>query len=82
MLTMSATVATLMPSTNKEDTMPQLSNEEIKSLARSAGLNLEDPELTDVAYSLNAIVEAIDEIDVPGLNYVEPLPIILPRREE
>ena len=62
--------------------MPELSNEEIKGLARSAGLKLEDPELTEVAYSLNAIVEAMDEIDVPGLNHVEPLPIILPEREE
>lgn len=58
--------------------MPELSNEDIKALGRAVNLNIQEPELTQVAYSLNAILEAMDQIDIPGLNSVEPLPIILP----
>lgn len=43
-------------------------------------LEIQEPELTHVAYSLNAILEAMDNIDIPCLNAVEPLPIILPER--
>jgi hypothetical protein len=34
-----------------------------------------------VTYSLNAILELMEEIDVPEVNSVEPLPIILPQEE-
>jgi hypothetical protein len=47
-------------------------------LARAVNLEIKEPELTHVAHSLNAILEAMDNIDIPGLNSVEPLPIILP----
>ena len=58
--------------------MAELSNEDIKALGRAVDLDIQEPELTQVAYSLNAILEAMDQIDIPGLNIVEPLPIILP----
>ncbi len=58
--------------------MVELSNEDIKSLGRAVDLDIQEPELTQVAYSLNAILQAMDKIDIPGLNSVEPLPIILP----
>ncbi len=58
--------------------MAELSNEDIKSLGRAVDLDIQEPELTQVAYSLNAILQAMDKIDIPGLNSVEPLPIILP----
>ena len=58
--------------------MAELSNEDIKALGRAVNLNIQEPELTQVAYSLNAILEGMDQIDIPGLNSVEPLPIILP----
>ena len=58
--------------------MAELTNEEIKALARAVNLEIKEPELTHVAYSLNAMLEAMDNIDIPGLNSVEPLPIILP----
>ena len=61
--------------------MSELSNEEIRALGHAVGLDIREPELTEVAYSLNAILEAMEEIDVPGMNDVEPLPIILPRLE-
>ena len=59
--------------------MSDLSNEEIHALGRSVGLDIQEPELTQVGYGLNAILEAMASIDVPGANGVEPLPIILPR---
>jgi len=58
--------------------MAELSNEDIKALGRAVNLNIQEPELTQVAYSLNAILEGMDQIEIPGLNSVEPLPIILP----
>ncbi len=58
--------------------MAELSNEDIKALGRAVNLDIQEPELTQVAYSLNAILEAMDKIDIPGLNSVESLPIILP----
>lgn len=60
--------------------MAELSNADIKALARAVNLEIQEPELTHVAYSLNAILEAMDNIDIPCLNAVEPLPIILPER--
>ena len=58
--------------------MADLTKEEIRALGHAVGLEIEEPELTEVMYSLNAILEALDEINPPGLENVEPLPIILP----
>jgi hypothetical protein len=58
--------------------MTDLSNQEIQALGRAVGLDIQEPELTQVAYSLNAILEAMAAIEAPGLNAVEPLPLILP----
>tara|TARA_B000000460_G_scaffold122890_1_gene86511 strand:+ start:51 stop:239 length:189 start_codon:yes stop_codon:yes gene_type:complete len=58
-----------------------LTNPEIQALGRAVGLDIQEPELTEVAYSLNAILEMMDEIEVPGVNAVEPLPLILPSGE-
>ena len=61
--------------------MEDLTNPEIQALGRAVGLDIQEPELTEVAYSLNAILEMMDEIEVPGVNAVEPLPLILPTGE-
>jgi Asp-tRNA(Asn)/Glu-tRNA(Gln) amidotransferase C subunit len=58
--------------------MAELSNQEVQALGRAVNLDIEEPELTQVAYSLNAMLEAMDQIEIPGLDSVEPLPIILP----
>ncbi len=58
--------------------MADLTREEIKALGHAVGLEIEEPELTEVMYSLNALLEALDGINPPGLEDVEPLPIILP----
>jgi hypothetical protein len=58
-----------------------LTNPEIQALGCAVGLDIQEPDLTEVAYSLNAILEMMDEIEVPGVNAVEPLPLILPAGE-
>ena len=61
--------------------MTDLTNQEIQALGRSVGLDIQEPELSQVAYSLNAILEAMSAIEVPGVNAVEPLPLLLPESE-
>ena len=61
--------------------MEDLTNPEIQALGRAVGLDIQEPELTEVAYIMNAILEMMDEIVVPGVNAVEPLPLILPAGE-
>ncbi len=56
--------------------MPELTNQEIQALGRAVGLDIQEPELTQVGYSLNAILEGMAAIEVPGVNAVEPLPLL------
>lgn len=56
--------------------MPPLNHQEIQALGRAVGLDIQEPELTEVAYSLNAMLEAMAAIDVPDVNAVEPLPLL------
>ena len=58
--------------------MADLTKDEIRALGHAVGLEFNDPELTEVMYSLNALLESLDAINPPGLDSVEPLPIILP----
>ena len=46
---------------------------------KAAGLEIGEPELTEVYYNLNAILQAMEDIDVPELSAQEPLPIIIPQ---
>ena len=62
--------------------MEELSNGDVQALGRAVGLDIQEPELTQVAHSLNAILESLAEIDLPGLNLVEPLPIHAPNRNQ
>jgi hypothetical protein len=57
--------------------MADLARDEIRALGHAVGLEIEEPELTEVMYSLNALLEAMDGINPPGLDSVEPLPIII-----
>lgn len=59
--------------------MSSLDKEEIYALGKAAGLEICEPELTEVYYNLNAILQAMKDIDVPDLNIQEPLPIIIPQ---
>ncbi len=58
--------------------MADLNKDEIRAMGKAVGLEINDPELTEVMYSLNALLESLDAINPEGLNEVEPLPIILP----
>ena len=58
--------------------MADLTKEEVTALGHAVGLEIQDPELTEVTYSLNALLEALDAINPLGLENIEPLPIILP----
>ena len=58
--------------------MADLTKDEGRALGHAVGLEINDPELTEVMYSLNALLESLDAINPPGLDSVEPLPIILP----
>ncbi len=58
--------------------MDDLTKEEVVALGHAVGLEIQDPELTEVTYSLNALLEALDAINPPELESIEALPIILP----
>ncbi len=60
--------------------MPDLTKEEVRAMGHAVGLEIEDPDLSEVTISLNALLESLDAINPPGLDSVEPLPIILPPR--
>ena len=59
--------------------MSSLGKEEVYALGKAAGLEICEPELTEVYYNLNAILQAMKDIDIPDLNIQEPLPIITPQ---
>ena len=58
--------------------MADLSKDDIKSLGRAVGIELDEPLLTEVTYNLNALRDLLEEVNPPGLDRVEPLPIIPP----
>ncbi len=58
--------------------MADLTDTEILALAKASGINIPNELLTEVGYSLNGLLEALDQIDVPGIDEVEPLPIVMP----
>ncbi len=59
--------------------MADLTEEQIKALGVAAGVDIPEKDLAEVSYSLNALLEALDEIEVPGLEDVEPLSVRPPR---
>ena len=61
--------------------MSSLTNEEVQAMAKAVDLDIDEPDLTQVRLSLNAILEAMSEVDIPGLNAQEPLPIIPPQED-
>ena len=61
--------------------MSSLTNEEVLAIAKAVDLEIHEPELTQVRHSLNAILEGMGQVDIPGLNAQEPLPIIPPQEQ-
>ena len=58
--------------------MTDLTKEELLSLGKAAGIELQEPHLTEVTYNINALRELLDQIDTEELEGIEPLPIIHP----
>ena len=58
--------------------MADLTEADILTLARVAGITIPPELVAEVGYSLNGVLEALGNIDFPGLDEIEPLPIILP----
>lgn len=56
--------------------MPELNDDDIRILGKAVNLNIQDSDITDVKYSLNAMLEAIESINPEGINAIEPVPII------
>ena len=61
--------------------MTDLSKDDVKAMGKAVGLDIGDQDLAEVTEVLNAVIESIDEINPPGLETVEPLPIILPEEK-
>ena len=61
--------------------MADLSKEEIKALGHAMGLDIPEPQLTEVGNILNALLETMAEVNLPGLDKVEPLSIVVPQKE-
>ena len=58
--------------------MFDLTREEVVALGHAVGLEIREPELAEVTYSLKALLEALDGINPPELENIEALPILLP----
>lgn len=61
--------------------MADLSKEQIKNLALAAGIQIDEPLLSHVSYDLNAIRDLLEGFNPPGLDQMEPLPIIPPHQQ-
>ena len=55
--------------------MADLSKDDVVALARAVGIELAEPELTEVTHHVTALLEAMDAIDVPGLGDADPMPL-------
>ena len=56
--------------------MDELSSQEISALAKAVDLEISEIDLDQVAMSLNAILQLMDEIDIPMSNLVEPVSVV------
>ena len=56
--------------------MSELNEDEIRGLAKAVNIEIQDSDITDISYSLNAMLEAIESINPEGINAVEPLSVI------
>ena len=63
---------------NGDINMADLTESEILALAKASGVTIPPELLAEVGYSLNGLLEALNQVDVPGLDAVEPLPIVIP----
>ncbi len=58
--------------------MEDLTHADIKTLAKAANITIPDELILEIGYSLNGLLQALHQIDLPGIAEVEPLPIVIP----
>ena len=58
--------------------MADLNNEEIRALAKAVNLPLDEPELSQVTHSLNAMLEEMANINPEGFNLEEYVAVVQP----
>ena len=61
--------------------MKDLSPGEVKAIAKANRLDVPASELDAVTNHLNALLEVVEAIEAPGLEQIEPLPVLLPWKE-
>ena len=59
--------------------MADLSESEIRALAKAAGVEIPEHLLAEVGFSLNGLLETLENISAPDWEQMEPLPIVLPQ---
>ena len=57
--------------------MKELTKDEVRGLGHAVGLDIQDPELTEVTYSLNALLEGLDHI-TPTTTSIVDLSVLSP----
>jgi hypothetical protein len=77
--------ATLAPVGAAESALAQapgdLSQEQVRAQLAALGLDVTTEDLAEVTHRINAISEAVLALDHPGLDAVEPLPILWPAED-
>ena len=58
--------------------MADLTKDAIRSQAMAMGIDIDEPLLSEVTHNLNALKDLLEDLSPPGLDEVEPLPIIPP----
>ncbi len=58
--------------------MSDLTNEDVRALAKAVNLTLDEPELSQVTHSLNAMLESMAEINPLGFNLEEYVAVAQP----
>jgi hypothetical protein len=59
----------------KGEEMPDLRPEEVRASLRAQGLEVTDDDLPEVTHRVNAMQEALEKLEHPDLDAVEPLPV-------
>ena len=59
--------------------MADLTPQDVKALGLAVGIDMQEPLLTEVTHNINAIRDSIADVDLSGLDSVEPLPVIPPQ---
>ena len=58
--------------------MNDLTHDEIKTLAKAVDIDIPDELIPEIAFSLNGLLEALNQTGGENLEAIEPLPIVIP----